>query len=196
VASGVLHPATISLALFAASALVVLALAAAVRHRRGVRALYRRYLSRTGRERRFLAALAFYLSFALVRLIAHAVRSGVGPFHDVEIGGRHIHHLVWGILLLLVVGYVWLLELGSDLQTKSRLPGRVMAILYGIGAALTLDEFALWLNLEDVYWAHQGRASIDAVLLFGALLIVGLLGGRFLLALAHQALRPFGLLRR
>jgi hypothetical protein len=56
----------------------------------------------------------------------------------------------------------------------------VLSLLFGAGAALTLDEFALWLNLEDVYWAHQGRASIDAVILFGSLLLMGVWGGRFL----------------
>jgi hypothetical protein len=176
--------------------LVVLALAAAIHHRHGVLALYRHYLSRTHRERRFLAAVAFYVSFALVRLLAHAIRSGVGPFHNIEIGGRHVHHLVLGILILLVVGYGWLLQLGADVHANSRLSERVMAVLYGIGAALTLDEYALWLNLEDVYWTQQGRASIDAVLLFGALLILGILGGQFLRALARQALRPFAFLRR
>lgn len=65
-----------------------------------------------------------------------------------------------------------------------------MSFLYGVGAALTLDEFALWLNLEDVYWQRQGRASIDAVLLFGALLAIGLAGGRFLAAVAREALGP------
>lgn len=65
-----------------------------------------------------------------------------------------------------------------------------MSFLYGVGAALTLDEFALWLNLEDVYWHRQGRASIDAVLLFGALLAIGLAGGRFLAAVAREALGP------
>ena len=177
-------------------ALVVLAFAAAIRHRHGVLALYRHYLFRTGRERRFIATTAFYLSFAIVRLIAHAVRSGVGPFHNIEIGGRHIHHLVLGILILLAVGYGWLLQLGAGLEAKSHLSVRVMALLYGIGAALTLDEFALWLNLEDVYWVQRGRASIDAVLLFGALLVIGLLGGQFLRALARHAFRPIALLRR
>jgi hypothetical protein len=191
-----LHPASLALAVFAVTALVVLAFAAAVRHRHGVLALYRHYLSRTHRERRFLAAVAFYLSFAIVRLLAHAIRSGVGPFHNIEIGGRHVHHLVLGILILLVVGYGWLLQLGADVHANSRLSERVMALLYGIGAALTLDEYALWLNLEDVYWTQQGRASIDAVLLFGALLILGILGGQFLRALARQALRPFAFLRR
>lgn len=190
-----LHPASFALAIFLVAVLCVLALSAAVHHRHGVQALYRQYFSRTHRERRFLAAVAFYLSFAIVRLLAHAIRSGIGPFHNVEVGGRHIHHLVLGIVLLLVVGYGWLLQLGADLHAKSRLSERVMALLYGIGAALTLDEFALWLNLEDVYWTHQGRASIDAVLLFGALLILGVLGRQFLRALARQALRPFGFLR-
>jgi hypothetical protein len=55
---------------------------------------------------------------------------------------------------------------------------------------LTLDEFALWLNLQDVYWERQGRVSIDAVLLFGALLVIGVLGGRFFRAIAHEALVP------
>jgi hypothetical protein len=59
-------------------------------------------------------------------------------------------------------------------------------LLYGAGAALTLDEFALWLNLEDVYWAREGRASIDAVILFGALLLIGVWGGRFLGALVRE----------
>ena len=195
-AHSALHPASVALAIFAVTALVVLAFAAAVRHRHAVPALYRRYLYRTGRERRFIAATSFYISFATVRLIAHAVRSGVGPFRDIEVGGRHIHHLVLGILILLAVGYGWLLELGAGLQAKSHLSGRVMALFYGIGAALTLDEFALWLNLEDVYWTREGRASIDAVLLFGALLVIGVLGGRFLRALAREAFRPFALLRR
>jgi hypothetical protein len=61
-----------------------------------------------------------------------------------------------------------------------------MSFLYGAGAALTLDEFALWLNLEDVYWARQGRASIDAIILFGALLLIAIWGGGFLQALWHE----------
>ena len=65
-----------------------------------------------------------------------------------------------------------------------------MSFLYGVGAALTLDEFALWLNLQDVYWERQGRESIDAVLLFGALLGIGVIGGRFVAAVAREALAP------
>jgi hypothetical protein len=61
-----------------------------------------------------------------------------------------------------------------------------MSLLFGVGAALTLDEYALWLNLRDVYWEREGRVSIDAVLLFGSLLVIGILGGPFLRALVHE----------
>ncbi len=61
----------------------------------------------------------------------------------------------------------------------------LMSLLYGAGAALTLDEFALWLNLRDVYWVREGRASIDAVVLFGSLLWIGLLGKPLFYALAR-----------
>jgi hypothetical protein len=186
-----LHPGRVALAVFAGLAILTAALALAVRTagRRGVRDIYRNVFAERHRERQLVAATAFYLTFAVVRTLTHAIRAGRGPFHNVEMGGRHIHHLVWGILLLLIVGYAWLLQIGTDVRTRSPWPGRIMAFLYGVGAALTLDEFALWLNLSDVYWERQGRASIDAVVLFGALLIMGLAGGPFLHALAREALR-------
>lgn len=77
---------------------------------------------------------------------------------------------------LLAVGYAWLAEFGVGTGPSSLLASRFLSILYGVGAALTLDEFALWLNLRDVYWAREGRASIDAVVLFGALLAAGAWG--------------------
>jgi hypothetical protein len=184
----VLHPARIALLVFAGLALLVAVLAALVRGGgRRVGELYRRAFSKPHRERQLVAAISFYFSFAMVRLLTHSIRAGRGPFHNVQVGGRHIHHLVFGILLLLIVGYGWLLQIGTDIQARSRWPGRIMAFLYGVGAALTLDEFALWLNLQDVYWQRQGRESIDAVLLFGALLITGVLGGRFFRDLAREA---------
>jgi hypothetical protein len=111
-----------------------------------------------------------------VRVITHLIKAGIGPFHNVSSGGLHIHHLVWGILLLLVVGYIWLIEAG----TGSNLLSSLTAVGYGVGAALALDEFALWLNLQDVYWTGPGRESIDAVVLFAAVLSVGIWGGPFL----------------
>jgi hypothetical protein len=122
------------------------------------------------RRRLFVASVSFFLTFAGVRAVVYAVEHQIPPFHFIQSGGRHIHHLVFGILILLLVGYGWLAEVGTGADHSSILLSRLMSILYGVGAALTLDEFALWLNLRDVYWAHEGRASIDAVILFGSLL--------------------------
>ena len=192
-----LHPARLSLAVFAAGLLLYLTFGSLIRGGfRRVHEIYRQHYEERHRERQLVAALGFYLAFACVRLLTHAIRAGRGPFHNVEMGGRHIHHLVWGILLLLIVGYGWLLQVGTDVRARSRWPGRIMALMYGVGAALTLDEFALWLNLRDVYWERAGRASIDAVLLFGSLLTIGVLGGRFFHAIAREALKPLGRGRR
>jgi hypothetical protein len=125
------------------------------------------------RRRLFVASVSFFLTFAGVRAVVYAVLHQIPPFHFVEVGGRHIHHLVFGIVILLLVGYGWLCEVGTGSDNSSIFLSRLMSILYGVGAALTLDEFALWLNLKDVYWSREGRASIDAIILFGALLAVG-----------------------
>ena len=122
------------------------------------------------RRRLFVASISFLLTFAGVRAVVYAIEHQIPPFHFIQSGGRHIHHLVFGILILLLVGYGWLAEVGTGADHSSILLSRLMSILYGVGAALTLDEFALWLNLRDVYWAREGRASIDAIILFGALL--------------------------
>src|ERR1700720_2606684 len=122
------------------------------------------------RRRLFVASLSFFLTFAGVRGVVHAIQNRIPSFHFIEIGGRHIHHLVFGIIILLLVGYGWLAEIGTGADDSSIFLSRLMSILYGVGAALTLDEFALWLNLRDVYWAREGRASIDAIILFGSLL--------------------------
>lgn len=108
--------------------------------------LYRAHFSDVRRERLFLASLAFFLAFAIVRAVTHAIRAGEGPLHDLSIGSTHVHHLVWGILLLLLVGYLWLVEVGSGRSEGARWSSRLTATLYGVGAALTLDEFALWLK--------------------------------------------------
>src|SRR5437879_11606321 len=135
---------------------------------RVLKELYHFHFRDERRERLFLASVAFLVTFAIVRGITHAIRAGGGPFHNVSSGGLHIHHLVWGIVLLLVVGYVWLLEVGVGSSWVASLT----AITFGIGAALALDEFALWLNLSDVYWEQKGRDSIDAVLICAGLLSV------------------------
>jgi hypothetical protein len=150
-------------------------------------ALYRLHFRDTRRERLFLSSLSFFVTFFVIRGITHAIHAGVGPFHNLAIAGTHLHHLVWGILLVLAVGYVWLLQIGTGIGAVSRRASNVTALLYGIGAALTMDEFALWLRLEDVYWDSEGRLSIDAVILFGALLSIGIWGGPFLRALLREA---------
>ena len=160
-------------------------------HRRRFAVLYQKHMAESGRERHFLASFAFFSTFATVRVLTHMIRAGVGPFHDISAGGRHIHHLVWGILLLLLVGYLWLAEIGTGCRGSSVWAGRITALLFGMGAALTLDEFALWLNLADVYWSPQGRASVRAAFFFGGLLSVGVWGHPFIRALAHESLQVF-----
>jgi len=132
------------------------------------------------RRRMFIASLAFLVTFAGVRLLVTMIVHGIGPFHWVTVHGRHIHHLVWGILILLLVGYGWLLDLGRAHSALSIFLSRLMAVSYGVGAALTLDEFSLWLDLDpNAYWSREGRASIDAVVIFGSLLAVGMWGAPF-----------------
>lgn len=142
------------------------------------------------RRRLFVAAVSFFVTFAGVRALTWSIHHEVGPFHDIHMGGRHIHHLVWGILLLLLVGYGWLAEVGTGTASYSIFVSRAMALLYGAGAALTLDEFALWLNLRDVYWAREGRSSVDVALLFGSLLLMGWWGAPFWRGIAHGLRHP------
>ena len=150
-------------------------------------ALYRRHFRDPRRERLFLASLCFFVTFGLARLATHYMRASSSP-PVIFIGGTHVHHLFWGILLLLAVGYLWLAEppAGSDRYWF----GRMTSLLYGFAAALTLDEFALWFRLRDVYWDREGRASIDAVMLFGALVSAGLWGGPFVRAVGRHVVRP------
>jgi len=132
------------------------------------------------RRRMFIASVSFLVTFAGVRILVHRIVNHEGHFQWVVVHGMHIHHLVWGILILLLVGYGWLLDLGRSHSPLSIFLSRLMSVSYGVGAALTLDEFAIWLDLEpDAYWSRSGRLSIDAVILFGALLAVGAWGAPF-----------------
>ncbi len=132
------------------------------------------------RRRMFIASVSFLITFLGVRLLVRLVIHSEGPFQWVMVRGLHIHHLVWGILILLLVGYGWLLDLGRSHSPMSIFFSRLMSVSYGVGAALTLDEFALWLNLEpDAYWSRAGRLNIDAIILFGSLLAVGTWGAPF-----------------
>jgi hypothetical protein len=149
---------------------------------------YGRHFSDPRRERAFLSAVGFTTAFAIARAITHAIRAGIGPFGNLSAGGRHIHHSTFGILGLLGVGYIWTYQWAVGASPRHRWPSRVSATGYGVASALTLDEFALWLDLQDDYWDKQGRKSIDAVALFGGLLTMGVAG--------REALQELGLLPR
>jgi hypothetical protein len=113
---------------------------------------------------------AFLVTFLATRAITRAIRTGRGPFRNAHVGGVHVHHQVYGIFLILGAGT-------AEFTYRPEAPwSDVLAVLFGTGAALTLDEFALWLHLQDVYWQREGRSSVDAVLvalIVGALLLVG-----------------------
>jgi hypothetical protein len=133
---------------------------------------YQHHIIADGKERAFWLLVAFLITFTVVRVITHLIRDGKGPFHNISAKGRHIHHLVPGILLLLASGYCSIaLHLHHTLIADS--------VAFGVGAALTLDEFALWLNLKDVYWTKQGRASVDIVVIMATIASLVVLGPGF-----------------
>ena len=149
--------------------------------------LYERHFSDPRMERAFLSAVSFTTTFAVARGITHAIRAGRGPFRNVSAGGTHIHHSTFGIFGLIGIGYVWTRQMGHGRRTSATVGGRGRApACTGSRRALTLDEFALWLDLHDDYWDKQGRKSIDAVALFGGLLAISVAG--------RDALHELGLL--
>jgi hypothetical protein len=129
------------------------------------------FLADDPRRQGFVVLAAFLVSFLFIRTSARLTRSVSWWPGGVVKDGVHLHHLVWGICLLLIAGFLgFALEPGSPW-------GEILAALFGIGAGFTLDEFALWVHLEDVYWAEQGRLSLDAVIVatvLGGLVVLGL----------------------
>ncbi|MFJ4470643.1 hypothetical protein ACIP2X_24625 [Streptomyces sp. NPDC089424] len=110
-----------------------------------------------------LALAAFVLTFLITRLITRMIRAGRGPFRNVSAGGVHVHHVVPGVVLTLVGGF------GAVAGGRYGFGSYVSAVVFGIGAGLVLDEFALILHLADVYWTEEGRQSVEAVVLTAAL---------------------------
>ena len=161
-------------------------------HRTRLGSLLHEHIADRPRRRLFLASVSFFLTFAIVRGMVFCIRHQIPPFHYIIMNGRHIHHLVPGILILLAVGFGWLCEFGTGSDSSLLFAGRLMSLLYGVGAALTLDEFALWLNLKDVYFVREGRSSIDAVVLFGSLLAIGGWGAPLFAALAKRMTKHSG----
>jgi hypothetical protein len=156
-------------------------------YNRRVGALFHAHVRDRPKRRLFLAAIGFFVTFGVARAVAYAAYRNVGPVRYVFVEGTHIHHLVFGIFLLLAVGFCWLIEVGTGERSSSLLASRLMSLLYGVGAALTLDEFALWLNVQEgIYWTRRDLTSLDAVILFGAALLIGIWGGDFLQALGLE----------
>ena len=119
-----------------------------------VRRTFREELD-AGQRAALLSWLAFTITFGAIRGITYSIKEGKGPFGNLSVGGEHLHHYMWGIGLVSAVGGVAVH--GEDERRKHPL----VAISYGTGLALIVDEFALLLDLKDVYWAKQGRISVD-----------------------------------
>jgi chromate transport protein ChrA len=135
-----------------------------------------RFIKRLGESKRLpqlLILISFLITFGIVRAITHLQKLQILPNQYSHI--LHIHHLVPGIILLLVSGY-----LGISFWSGQKFKA-LMGVFFGVGAALTIDEFALWLYLRDVYWAKQGRDSVDAIVF--VLLIISIV---LLISEAHD----------
>jgi hypothetical protein len=131
------------------------------------------FLDKPGQRAGFVALAAFLGTFLFIRTSARLMRSPKVTWWPGSVttdSGLHLHHLVWGIVLIMLSGFV-------SFAANTVSPwNEVLAAMFGIGCGLTLDEFALWIYLRDVYWAKEGRASFDAVVMatvLGALIILG-----------------------
>jgi hypothetical protein len=119
-----------------------------------VRTAYHEELNE-GQRSALLSWLSFTGTFALTRGITYSIRAGRGPFRNLSAGGEHLHHYLWGIGMLAGVGAIAVR--GEDRHRRHP----AVAVSYGAALALIVDEFALLLDLKDVYWARQGRISVD-----------------------------------
>jgi hypothetical protein len=121
----------------------------------------------------YLVLIGFLLSFAFIRMSTRLMRSPKVPWWPGSIvsdSGVHLHHLVFGIVTMMAAGAGGFAAFGNSPWTE------ICAFAFGIGAGLTIDEFALWVYLDDVYWAKEGRSSIDATVIAAALMLLALLG--------------------
>jgi lysyl-tRNA synthetase class 2 len=128
-------------------------------------------LNTTGQRAGLVLIVAMLLSFGFIRFSTRMIRAEVSWWPgNVAPGGLHIHHLVFGIVAMMLAGFLGFAFQPSDPWVE------ILAALFGIGMGLTLDEFALWLYLEDVYWSEEGRNSVDAVI-FAAIIGGGVIVG-------------------
>ncbi|ATW48119.1 hypothetical protein ACWGJT_28230 [Streptomyces xantholiticus] len=129
-----------------------------------------RNIMEPGKLPMLLALASFVLTFLITRTVTRLIRAGRGPFRNVAPGGMHIHHVVPGVLLMVIGGFG---AVGSGTHGGG---AAVCAVIFGMGAGLVLDEFALILHLADVYWTEQGRQSVEVVVLATALALLVLSG--------------------
>ncbi|MBF6345498.1 hypothetical protein IU421_09265 [Nocardia cyriacigeorgica] len=126
-----------------------------------------------GRLPLFFLMVAFVLTFLFIRMSTRMIRAEVSWWPgNVTPGGLHIHHVIFGLVTMLVSGLL-LVALAAH---ETPVLNCVLATFFGIGSALVLDEFALVLHLRDVYWSEEGRSSIDAVMVAFAISVLFLLG--------------------
>jgi hypothetical protein len=121
----------------------------------------------------FLVFAGFVLSFSFIRMSTRLMRSPKVPWWPgsvVSESGVHLHHLVFGIVTMMAAGTLGFVALGHSPWVE------ICAFAFGIGAGLTIDEFALWVYLDDVYWEEEGRSSIDATVIAAAGMVLLLLG--------------------
>ncbi|MDX6607211.1 MAG: hypothetical protein QOD14_1751 [Solirubrobacterales bacterium] len=128
-------------------------------------------LDTAGQRAGLVLIVAMLLSFGFIRFSTRMIRAEVSWWPgNVAPGGLHIHHLVFGIVAMMLAGFFGFAFQPDDPWVE------ILAGLFGVGMGLTLDEFALWLYLEDVYWSEEGRNSVDAVI-FAAIIGGGVVVG-------------------
>lgn len=126
-----------------------------------------------GTEGLFLVFVGFILSFSFIRMSTRLMRSPKVPWWPgsvVSEGGVHVHHLAFGIVAMMISGAAGFLSMGQQPYAD------ICAFVFGVGMGLTIDEFALWIYLDDVYWAEEGRSSIDATVIAASAMFLVLIG--------------------
>lgn len=135
--------------------------------------LWNEHILANNRQGVFLVLVGFILSFAFIRMSTRLMRSPKVPWWPgsvVSDSGVHLHHLVFGIVTMMIAGTLGFAAHGESPYAE------ICGFLFGVGAGLTIDEFALWVYLDDVYWAEEGRSSIDATVIAAAAMALVVMG--------------------